>query len=817
VTQLTIELQEPVGLRRAPSPTRTVRAKPGATLTLVPPPKSRASAPRTAVRTGTPKAQRSPKAAARPSALPRRPRQPVGKAAAKMPDPVAEPKVAKPAPAKAKSAPAKAKAKAAPAKAKAKAAPAKAKAAPAARPGRLPLTGSAPAPRPPAARPRPSSPPESARAGTKAVTKAVRLRPAGATTTTTHASNRRVGAGTRPRPAGRPDRVGSSAAKPRAAQPSCADAGPPGATGRASGKAGSSRASRAPTEAVLQSVAAEREGERWKPRPRLAWIVRSATIAVPFGMSLAAGLYVGSMLPISGGMGWRVLAWLVASIVATGVLVLIDRLFRRLVPLVVLLRLSLVFPDRAPGRVSTALRACATLRPERQLDRLGVAPDGESPAQAAQRIVTLLSALNAHDRRTRGHSERVRALVDLIAQEMGLVDADADRLRWAALLHDIGKLRTSSRILQKPSGLTRHEWELIKRHPETGASIAGALRPWLGEWWLGIGHHHERWDGGGYPAGLAGDEISLAGRIVAVADGFEVMTAPRPYRRPVGLAAAREELVRCSGQQFDPVVVRALLSVSIGRLQRVMGPLSWLGQLPVLRAVPHAQVVVATSGRQAATTLAVFSTAGVVAVGVAGPRPASTAPSHGVRPAPSEPALVRPILTHDVLVPKTGVSRRPATKLGTRTGSAGSRGGAPRKTPAQPPSARGSSSAASGSKGSPAPASTGDSPPAGRAPRGAAPVPASGAPGRAPQGAAPVPASGAPARASSTSADAPSPAPSGTSQATNRGSDADPTATDAPDSEGRSALGQVSSNAGSHDPSPPARSAPRQQDVANRR
>ena len=134
--------------------------------------------------------------------------------------------------------------------------------------------------------------------------------------------------------------------------------------------------------------------------------------------------------------------------------------------------------------------------------------------------------------------------------------------------------------------------------------------------------HHERWDGTGYPRGLAGGDISLAGRIVAVADVFEVMTTHRPYRRPVSASAARAELARCAGSQFDPAVVRAFLNVSLGRLRRVMGPVSWLAQLPFIGALPSLKGPVATAGRSGLAAAGAATGVGALAVlGAIGPNP----------------------------------------------------------------------------------------------------------------------------------------------------------------------------------------------------
>ncbi len=204
------------------------------------------------------------------------------------------------------------------------------------------------------------------------------------------------------------------------------------------------------------------------------------------------------------------------------------------------------------------------------------------PISVATDILALASALNGHDRRTRGHAERVRAYTDMVAEELRLPPADRDRLRWSALLHDIGKLTVHADILNKPGAPTEQEWEELRRHPLEGARLIRPLADWLGEWSLTVEQHHERFDGLGYPYGLAADQISLGGRIVAVADAFDVMTSARSYKNPLSAAVARVELTKGAGTQFDPAIVRAFLNISIGRLRWAMGPLSWLAEVPLL-------------------------------------------------------------------------------------------------------------------------------------------------------------------------------------------------------------------------------------------
>ena len=277
---------------------------------------------------------------------------------------------------------------------------------------------------------------------------------------------------------------------------------------------------------------------------------------------------------------WPVAAVRLFGIAAVSTVILYgaDRLTRRMLPLAALLSLTLVFPDEAPSRFKIAMRSGGTVELQRRLEQYRRVGANE-PALAAQRLLELVADLSRHDRLTRGHSERVRAYSQMIGEELGLSEAAIDNLRWAALLHDIGKLEIPFEILNKPDRLTTAEYETIKRHPGIGAKLAAPLAGWLGESVRAVGEHHERWDGHGYPNGLRGADISFAARIVAVADTFDVMTSVRSYKKPGTAAEARAELARCAGTQFDANVVRAFLSISLGKLRLAMGPLSWLTQL----------------------------------------------------------------------------------------------------------------------------------------------------------------------------------------------------------------------------------------------
>jgi len=307
---------------------------------------------------------------------------------------------------------------------------------------------------------------------------------------------------------------------------------------------------------------------------------------------------------------------LIGRIAALGMLAIVtgfavERVVRRVLPLAALLRMTMLFPDHAPSRFKLARAAGGTqILTERARQRAG-----ETAGEAATRILGLLTALGAHDRRTRGHSERVRVFTDVLAAELHLSDAARDRLRWSSLLHDLGKIGVPATVLNKPAALVDDEWDMIRRHPDQGAELAGPLLGWLGEWGAAISQHHERFDGLGYPRGLAGHEIAQAGRIVAVADVFEVMTAARSYKRPMSVAAARRELADVAGTQLDPACVRAFLGASLPRVLWAVGPLALLVNLPFLRGLAEAGRVAEHAGVAAAgqaATVAVAATTAVV-------------------------------------------------------------------------------------------------------------------------------------------------------------------------------------------------------------
>ncbi len=364
----------------------------------------------------------------------------------------------------------------------------------------------------------------------------------------------------------------------------------------------------------------EHAQNRWRARPVLATGLRALIIAVPLGAAYGASVLATHVLAgqIRDSRWWLVLALVLSVAVCAAV----ERITRRLLPLAALLKLSMLFPDQAPNRFRIARGAAST---KLLTERVATARTRDA-AQVAEAVLELITAMTAHDRRTRGHCERTRVFVDLLGEQLRLPRDARDKLRWAALLHDVGKLEVAPSILNKPAKLSDAEFELVAQHPANGEQLLGALGDWLGEWGHAVRQHHERFDGSGYPDGVAGTDISRAARIVAIADSFEVMTAHRAYKKPMATVAARAELARCAGTHFDPAYVRAFLSISLPRLLWAMGPGALLMNIPMLRVLadttPKA-LAAAPQGAAAAAVVAAGLTATVTPAALAATSPAS--------------------------------------------------------------------------------------------------------------------------------------------------------------------------------------------------
>jgi HD-GYP domain-containing protein (c-di-GMP phosphodiesterase class II) len=305
---------------------------------------------------------------------------------------------------------------------------------------------------------------------------------------------------------------------------------------------------------------------RWRARPVLATLLRIVAASAPVAALLAAVWLLDDVF-------WRpdgtigAVVWIAqAAIVGLAVAATVDRMTRRLLPLAALYDLTLLFPGDAPSRVRTAIRAATPSQRRRRVAEVRAHGLGATTDEAAATAIEMVLALGSHDRLARDHSERVRHWADRLACELGLSRADRDRLALSVIVHDIGKIAVPAEILNQPGRPTEAEWEILRTHPLRGAELLEPLVPWLGEWALAASQHHERWDGGGYPLGLAGDEISLAGRIAAVADTFSVIAPNTSYERAITHDGARQEMLHGAGSQFDPELVQLLLSIPPERL-----------------------------------------------------------------------------------------------------------------------------------------------------------------------------------------------------------------------------------------------------------
>lgn len=366
------------------------------------------------------------------------------------------------------------------------------------------------------------------------------------------------------------------------------------------------------------------QGERtWQSRPWFARALRVGLVITPFvcgwiAIRLTQRFFLGA--DITGFLGAGVFlaqAIVVSVAVAAGV----SRLLHRWTPLVALFEMSLVFPDHAPSRFKLALRSSSVKKlVQGQQGNIDLSSDVQT---AAEQAVQLVSELAKHDRLTRGHTERVRAYADVIGQEFGLSEKDLNGLRWGALLHDVGKMAVPPEILNKPGKPSEEEWKILREHPTAAIALLEPLQDWLGDWLLAASEHHERWDGTGYPVGLSGNEISLAGRIVAVADAYDVITSRRSYKAPATAEQARKELVKSAGSHFDPVVVRAMLEAGL-RNTGAATRFGWILEAPgiarFLQVGGQAVSSVATSTATAAAAISVAATTAVVG-GVEAPNP----------------------------------------------------------------------------------------------------------------------------------------------------------------------------------------------------
>jgi HD-GYP domain-containing protein (c-di-GMP phosphodiesterase class II) len=173
-------------------------------------------------------------------------------------------------------------------------------------------------------------------------------------------------------------------------------------------------------------------------------------------------------------------------------------------------------------------------------------------------IESIVAALEAKDLNTADHSRRVGDMAHKLSQCLRLPETECEMIHMAAHVHDIGKIGVPDYILIKPDKLLPHEWEFIKKHPQIGANILNKA-PNLSDISLMVLHHHERWDGKGYPSGLKGEDIPLGSRIIAVCDSIDAMKSPRAYRVPISDRQCKAEIKKNSSKMYDPEIVQCVL------------------------------------------------------------------------------------------------------------------------------------------------------------------------------------------------------------------------------------------------------------------
>jgi response regulator RpfG family c-di-GMP phosphodiesterase len=207
--------------------------------------------------------------------------------------------------------------------------------------------------------------------------------------------------------------------------------------------------------------------------------------------------------------------------------------------------------------VANALSRALSHREHEELEHQVAAKEQQIQSLFFDAVQSLINALEARDAYTKGHSQRVKHYTELVLQELDMDEEYATSLLLAAQLHDIGKLGMSDFILYKAKQLSTDEREVTMKHPEVGYKI---LQPILPQFALdAVRHHHERWDGSGYPGNLKGEEVPLGARIISLADSYDAMTSQRIYREIASVDEALNEVHLCSGSQFDPALAESFI------------------------------------------------------------------------------------------------------------------------------------------------------------------------------------------------------------------------------------------------------------------
>jgi len=224
-------------------------------------------------------------------------------------------------------------------------------------------------------------------------------------------------------------------------------------------------------------------------------------------------------------------------------------------------------PDSSPSSVDTKLLAAAAAHIAIHLENAGLFDDMNTMFLGMLEAIT--ASIDAKDQYTCGHSRRVALLTRQLAEGIGLDAATVKRMHIAGMVHDVGKIGVPEAVLCKTGKLTDAEYVQVQRHPEIGFGILKDI-PNFDDILDGVRHHHERFDGGGYPAKLAGDEIPIAARLIALADAFDAMCSSRTYRDAMDRDAVLAEIKAGSGTQFDPALVPCFLQLDFSEWEQLI-------------------------------------------------------------------------------------------------------------------------------------------------------------------------------------------------------------------------------------------------------
>lgn len=229
-----------------------------------------------------------------------------------------------------------------------------------------------------------------------------------------------------------------------------------------------------------------------------------------------------------------------------------------------------------PSRLIASIHVAAKWKSQQEYKRMK--EEVSSLRQQVQDLTddamhALVAALDAREKETNHHSLRVSRYCSYLAKQLGISGDDLVMIERGALLHDIGKIGIPDSILLKPAALDNEEWRIVRQHPEIGFSIVGDLQ-WLAGGELIVRHHHERYDGNGYPHQMRGDNIPFGARMFSVIDTLDALTSDRPYRKARPFHVAIAEIQRCSGTQFDPQIVEAFVKIPVEKWNELAAPLN---------------------------------------------------------------------------------------------------------------------------------------------------------------------------------------------------------------------------------------------------